>query len=181
MEDHELLQSMTRCAVEELEVKDNKVVLGEGMAFVAVINRHGKGTKALGIVKNFGSSEGAIASTVSHDSHNLTIVYFKPEDALAAAKELIAKGGGMTAVKDGVVLNTLRLEVGGLMTRLNAEELTKEAARMKEVERGLGLTAQENPLLRIVSLALPVIPDVKMSDLGLVSVAEQKIIPLFTS
>lgn len=96
-------------------------------------------------------------------------------------KELIAKGGGMTAVKDGVVLNTLRLEVGGLMTRLNAEELTKEAARMKEVERGLGLTAQENPLLRIVSLALPVIPDVKMSDLGLVSVAEQKIIPLFTS
>ncbi len=49
----------------------------------------------------------------------------------------------MTAVKDGVVLNTLRLEVGGLMTRLNAEELTKEAARMKEVERGLGLTAQE--------------------------------------
>ena len=52
---------------------------------------------------------------------------------------------------------------------------------MKEVERGLGLTAKENPLLRIVSLALPVIPDVKMSDLGLVSVAEQKIIPLFTS
>ena len=61
-------------------------------------------------------------------------------------RKLIAKGGGMTAVKDGVVLNTLRLEVGGLMTRLNAEELTKEAARMKEVERGLGLTAQENPL-----------------------------------
>ena len=98
MEYHDLLQSMTRCAVEELEVKDNKVVLGEGMAFVAVINRHGKGTKALGIVKNFGSSEGAIASTVSHDSHNLTIVYFKPEDALAAAKELInskmGKAGG---------------------------------------------------------------------------------------
>lgn len=181
MEYHDLLQSMTRCTVEELEVKDGTVVLKEGMAFVAVINRHGKGTKALGIVKNFGISKGAIASTVSHDSHNLTIVYFKPEDAFVAAKELIAKGGGMTAVKDGEVLNTLRLEVGGLMTRLNAEELTKEAAKMKETERGLGLTAQENPLLRIVSLALPVIPDVKMSDLGLVSVAEQKILPLFTS
>lgn len=181
MEYHDLLQSMTRCAVCELEVKDGTVVLKEGMAFVAVINRHGKGTRALGIVKNFGLREGAIASTVSHDSHNLTVVYFNPEDALAAARELIAAGGGMTAVQSGQVLNTLRLEVGGLMTRLDAEKLTAEAAKMKEVERGLGLTAPENPLLRIVSLALPVIPDVKMSDLGLVSVAEQKILPLFTS
>lgn len=174
-----LIASQTKCTVAELEVRDGRLILEEGMAFVAVLNRYGKGTKALGIVKHFGSKEGAIASTVSHDSHNLTIVYFQPEDALAAAKELIAKGGGMTAVKDGVVLNTLRLEVGGLMTKLNAAELTEEAAKMKETEIKLGLTAPENPLLRIVSLALPVIPDVKMSDLGLVSVAEQKILPLF--
>ena len=103
----------------------------------------------------------------------------KPEDALAAARELIRQGGGMTAVKDGAVLHTLRLEVGGLMTKLAAETLTEEAARMKETERSLGITAPENPLLRIVALALPVIPDVKMSDLGLVSVAEQRILPVF--
>ena len=120
-----------------------------------------------------------MASTVSHDSHNLTIVYHQPEDALAAARELIRQGGGMTAVKDGAVLHTLRLEVGGLMTKLDAETLTEEAARMKETERSLGITAPENPLLRIVALALPVIPDVKMSDLGLVSVAEQRILPVF--
>ena len=120
-----------------------------------------------------------MASTVSHDSHNLTIVYFRPEHALAAARELIACGGGMTAVKDGKVLHTLRLEVAGLMTRLEAQELSREAAAMKEVERSLGLTDMEIPLLRIVTLALPVIPDVKMSDLGLVSVAEQKLIPIF--
>lgn len=179
MEYHDLLQSMTRLSVCELKVRDERVILEDGMAFVAVLNRHGKGTRALGVVKNFGLREGAVASTVSHDSHNLTVVYFNPEDALAAAGELIAVGGGMTAVKSGQVLNTLRLEVGGLMTKLDAEQLTKEAARMKEVERGLGLTVQENPLLRIVTLALPVIPDVKMSDLGLVSVAEQQILPLF--
>lgn len=163
----------------ELPVKDGKIILGEDMNFVAVVNRYGKGTKALGIVKNFGLNEGAVASTVSHDSHNLTIVYFEPKDAMVAANELITCGGGMTAVKDGKVLNTLRLEVGGLMTKLDAEELTVEAAKMKEIERGLGITVPVNPLLRIVSLALPVIPSVKMSDLGLVNVADQTMIPLF--
>lgn len=181
MEYKNLTQSMTRCSEEELSVEDGRLILKEDMAFVAVINRHGKGTRALGIVKNFGTREGAVASTVSHDSHNLTVVYFRPEDGFAAAQELIRVGGGMTAVRDEKVLCTLRLEVGGLMTKLDAEKLTVEAARMKEVEKSLGLTKLENPLLRIVCLALPVIPDVKMSDLGLVSVAEQKILPLFIS
>ncbi|MCD8082209.1 MAG: adenine deaminase [Clostridiales bacterium] len=172
--------SRTRCLTETLPVKDGVVCLGEDMAYVSVVNRYGLGTRSVGIVKNFGLSEGAVASTVSHDSHNLTIVYFHPQDALAAARELEKKGGGMTAVKDGRILNTLRLEVGGLMTRLKAEELTREATQMKETERALGITVPTNPLLRIVSLALPVIPEVKMSDLGLVSVADQKLLPIFT-
>ena len=163
----------------DFDTKDGQIILGEDMAFVAVLNRYGKGTIGLGVVKNFGLEEGAIASTVSHDSHNLTIVYFDPKDAVVAANELIACGGGMTAVKDGKVLNTLRLEVGGLMTKLDAEALSEEAAKMKEIEKGMGLTVPVNPLLRIVSLALPVIPSVKMSDLGLVNVADQTMIPLF--
>lgn len=171
--------SVTDLSTAELQVKDGRLVPGEGMAFVAVLNRYGKGTKALGVVENFGLKEGAIASTVSHDSHNLTIVYFDPKDAAVAANELIAQGGGMTAVAGGSVLNTLRLEVGGLMTKLEAEELTEEAAKMKKIERGMGITVPVNPLLRIVSLALPVVPNVKMSDLGLVNVADQTMIPLF--
>ena len=171
--------SVTVLGTEELPVVDGKIVLGKDMAFVAVLNRYGKGTKGLGIVKNFGLEVGAIASTVSHDSHNLTIVYLDPKDAVVAANELIAQGGGMTAVKDGQVLNTLRLEVAGLMTKLDAEELSVEAAKMKVIEKEMGLTVPVNPLLRIVSLALPVIPSVKMSDLGLVNVAEQTMIPFF--
>ena len=171
--------SMTVKDTVELPVIDGKIILGEDMAFVAVVNRYGKGTKALGIVRNFGLENGAIASTVSHDSHNLTIVYFEPNDAAVAANELIEKGGGMTAVRDGAVLNTLRLEVGGLMTKMDAEELTVVAAKMKEIERDMGLTVPVNPLLRIVSLALPVIPEAKMSDLGLVNVADQTLIPFF--
>ena len=163
----------------DFDAKNGQIPLGEDMAYVAVLNRYGKGTKGLGIVKNFGLKEGAIASTVSHDSHNLTIVYLDPNDAVVAANELIACGGGMTAVKDGKVLNTLRLEVGGLMTKLDAEELTVEAAKMKEIERGMGLTVPVNPLLRIVTLALPVVPYVKITDLGMVNTEDQTMIPLF--
>ena len=163
----------------DFDTQNGRIPLREDMAFVAVLNRYGKGTKSLGIVKNFGLKEGAIASTVSHDSHNLTIVYLDPKDAVVAANELISCGGGMTAVKDEKVLNTLRLEVGGLMTKLDAEELTVEAAKMKEIERGMGLTVPVNPLLRIVSLALPVVPYVKITDLGMVNTEDQTMIPLF--
>ena len=85
----------------------------------------------------------------------------------------------MSAVKDGNVLYTLELPLGGLMSLKRAEELSKDSEKMKEADRILGLTEMENPLLRIVTLALPVIPDVKMSDLGLVDVVKKELIPLF--
>ena len=122
---------------------------------------------------------GALASTVSHDSHNLTVVYDNVDNALVACEELIKCGGGMSAVKDGNVLYTLELPLGGLMSLKPAEELSKDSEKMKEADRVLGLTEMENPLLRIVTLALPVIPDVKMSDLGLVDVVKKELIPLF--
>ena len=175
-----LTAGLTTCVEEELEVRGGRLVLKDGLMFVAVVNRYpGKDTMALHVVKNFGTDHGALASTISHDSHNLTIVYDTPGNALAAANELIRVHGGITAVDGGKVLQTLPLEVGGLMTRLTAEELSAPVKAMKEAERSLGLKAQENPLLRIVTLALPVSPKAKMSDLGLVDVATKTLIPLF--
>lgn len=179
MEYVSLDSGITKLSVEELSVKDGQLLLGEDMAFMAVLNRYGKGTKSLGIVKNFGLKQGAVASTVSHDSHNLTLVYLDPEDAACAANALIKAGGGMAAASEGRVRNILKLEVGGLMTKLDAEALTKAASDMKKTERELGITVPVNPLLRIVSLALPVIPSVKLSDLGLVRVEDQTLLPLF--
>ena len=179
MEYLSLDSGITKLSVEELSVKDGQLLLGEDMAFMAVLNRYGKGTKSLGIVKNFGLKQGAVASTVSHDSHNLTLVYLDPEDAACAANALIEAGGGMAAASEGRVRNILKLEVGGLMTKLDAEALTKAASDMKKTERELGITVPVNPLLRIVSLALPVIPSVKLSDLGLVRVEDQTLLPLF--
>lgn len=174
--------SITKPVCEEVEVKDGKLQIGDDkdLKFVAVVNRHkGPDNIALGLVRGFGTKEGALASTVSHDSHNLTVVYDSPENALIAAKELVRTRGGMCAVKNGEILHTLELPLAGLMSLKPAEELSKDSAKMKEANRILGLTDMKNPILRIVTLALPVIPEVKMSDLGLVHVSEKRIIPLF--
>lgn len=165
----------------ELDVLDGKIVLNDSeLKFVAVVNRYPDHDHiALQVVKGFGLKEGALASTVSHDSHNLTIVYDTAENALLAANEIKRVHGGMTAVKNGKVLHTLELPVAGLLSVKQAEELSKDARAMKQANRQLGMTEFENPLLRIVTLALPVIPNVKMSDLGLVDVNQKKLISMF--
>lgn len=174
--------STTDIMCEEVPVKDGKIDISQDhdLKFVAVVNRYeGNDNIALGVVRGFGTKTGALASTVSHDSHNLTIVYDDPKDALTAAEELARTGGGMCAVKDGTILHTLSLPLAGLMSLKPAEELAKDSAMMKDANRALGLTNMENPLLRIVTLALPVIPDAKMSDMGLVQVTAKRIVPLF--
>lgn len=182
MEYKDLLLSSTLLACEELPVVDGYVSLpdDEDLKFVAVVNRHvGHDTIALGLVRGFGTKCGALASTVSHDSHNLTIVFDDAANALIAANELIACGGGMCAVKDQELIHTLKLPLAGLISLKSAEDLAVDNAKMKDANRALGLVDMENPLLRIVTLALPVIPNVKMSDLGLINVLTKEIIPLF--
>lgn len=176
------LSILSNARVYEIPVKDGKLVLEDPlMKFVAVVNRYeGNDNIALHVVREFGLKKGALASTVSHDSHNLTIVYDSPENALIAANELKRVGGGMTAVdENGKILHTLELPVGGLLSLKPAVELAKDAALMKEANRAVGLDFLENPLLRIATLALPVAPNAKMSDMGLVDVNKKVLIPLF--
>lgn len=182
MEYKDLLLSSTLHACEELEVVDGYVTLNDDadLKFVAVVNRHqGHDTIAIGVVRGFGTKKGALASTVSHDCHNLTIVYDDAQNALVAANALLNCGGGMCAVENQTILHTLALPLAGLISLKPAEELAIDNKQMKEAIESLGLLGMENPLLRIVTLALPVIPDVKMSDLGLINVLTKEIIPFF--
>lgn len=171
--------SGTHLEVIDMKVQDNKLVLEDDMMFVAVCNRHGLNNIALHVVKGFGVKVGALGSTVSHDSHNLTIVYDKPENALKVALNIKEARGGMSAVIDQETLATLSLPLAGLMSLKEAKDLSKEAELMKEANRKVGLDYMENPLLRIVTLALPVIPECKMSDMGLIDVNKKEFIPLF--
>ncbi len=162
------------------KVVNGKVILpSDDYKYVIVLNRYGKGTIGRGIVKGFGTKRGALASTVSHDSHNLTVVYENENDALLVVNKLKECGGGMCAALNGEILATLELPLAGLMSLKPAEELSIDSKKMKKADEELGLVGMQNPILRIVALALPVIPEAKMSDLGLVDVATKTIIPLF--
>ena len=173
--------SLTYLEQMQLDVVNGTLVLDDpNLKFVAVVNRYpGNDNIALHVIRNFGLNHGAIASTVSHDCHNLVIVYDTPKNALVAANRIQTIGGGMVAVDHGEVLDELALPLAGLMSLLPAQELSKISAHMKQTYQGLGLVEPENPLLRIATLALPVIPEYKMSDMGLIEVNTKKIVPLF--
>lgn len=177
----DLLAANTHVSVEELPVKDGVLDISgdKDLKYVTIFNRHGKGTIGYGVIRGFGTHSGALASTVSHDSHNVVVVYDTPENGKAAVDELIACAGGMAIANNGVVCATLPLQVGGLMSIHSAEVVAEQSQVMKEELLKLGLETMDNPLLRIVTCALPVIPDCKMSDLGLVDVWNKKLLPLY--
>ena len=128
--------------------------------------------------ENFGPLKGAWGSTVSHDSHNMTIVYKNVQDAFAVYSNLKEIGGGMSLAAEGKTVASLALNVGGLMSTKSNEELSAEVQNMKTALRAAGFDTA-NPLLRIVTLALPVAPTTKFTDIGLVDVLKQEFIPIF--
>ncbi len=172
--------SYTTALPMRLQVRDGYVDIAEddSLCYALVANRYGTGSYTLGIVQNFGLKEGADGSTISHDCHNLTLVFKDPESGAAVYSALQKVGGGICAARDGKVTALLPLPVAGLMSTEPAEETAKKATQMKEALRSLGL-AFENPLLRIATLALPVVPEAKFSDLGLVDVQTQTMLPIF--
>lgn len=172
--------SITEYKTENVPIKNGYIDIShdDDLNIVVVFNRYGKENKSIGLVRNFGLKRGAVAATVSHDSHNLTVVASNEKDALAAVNAVIQSKGGISCALDGKVLDILPLPIAGLMSPQSAEEIDKTISRMKEKIRGLGID-NKNPLLRIATIALPVIPNAKITDVGLVSVSEQKIIPLF--
>ena len=152
-----------------LPVKDGFVSLGDAkrdFQFIAVVNRYGKQAKTVALIKGFGLKEGAYASTISHDSHNLIIVYTSAEDAWAAAKELERTGGGITLIKQGKPIGTLALPVGGLMSTLPCGELAAEIEKMAAVVREH--CRDDTKLLATAILSLSVLPAIVITDKGLV-------------
>lgn len=146
---------------------------------LSVVERHhGTGRVGLGLVKGFGLKEGALASSVAHDSHNVIVVGTNSDDMFLAVEELRVSGGGLVAIKNGKVISKLVLEIGGLMTYRAMERLSDEVEDMHRASQSLGCSLPE-PFMLLSFLALPVIPEVKLTDMGLVDVERFEIIPLF--
>jgi len=139
---------------------------------LAVIERHRQtGSIGLSIVKGLGLRKGAIASTVAHDSHNLIIAGTNDEDMIMAAREIRQMQGGLIVVADGRTLASLPLPIGGLMADREAREVVEELHRLNRALDNIG-TFSFNPFLTLSFLALPVIPELKLTDRGLFDVVK---------
>lgn len=174
------LLSVTKAETLEVPVTDGIVdISGDpDLCYAMIINRYGSGNVTFGLVRGFGLQKGANGSTVSHDCHNLSIVFKDAESGYAVYKALVECGGGMACGENGKITGLLQLSVGGLMSDKRPEVVAEQSDAMKKALNALGLP-QKNPLLRIATMALPVIPEAKFSDLGLVDVLGKKLIPIF--
>jgi len=140
---------------------------------IALIERHHlTGKIGLGIVKGLGLKAGAIASTVSHDSHNLIVCGENDEDILLAVSELKKRQGGLIVVKDGAILASLDLPICGLISPLPYTEVYKKLLNLNDSLRELGVNGKFNPFLTLSFLALPVIPELKLTVQGLFHVGK---------
>jgi len=144
--------------------------LGQDVVKVAVVERHGvNGNIGRGFVKGFGLKEGAIASSVGHDSHNICVVGVDDGDMALAVNRLGEIGGGFVVVRGGAVLAELALPVAGLMSLLPFEEVRDRLMPLRSAAKSLGVTLDE-PFLQVAFLPLPVIPHLKITDRGMVDV-----------
>lgn len=137
---------------------------------VAVVERHGRnGNIGRSFVTGFGLKRGAIASSVGHDSHNITVVGTNDDDMAVAVNRLIAMGGGFAVADEGRITAELALPVAGLMSSEPFEVVSHGLDHLRDAAKALGCVLPE-PFLQVAFLALPVIPHLKMTDRGLFDV-----------
>jgi len=160
--------------------ENNGVSTEKDILKIAVIERHkNTGHIGLGFINGIGLKKGAIASSVSHDSHNLIVVGASDDDMTIAANRIRELGGGYIVVVDGKILAELPLPIGGIMTDASAEETAKRNKELRDIVCELGVSRELNPFMNMAFSALSVIPHLKMTTLGLVDVDKQKLVSLF--
>ena len=163
------------------EIMDVKAVNGNvvsdperDMLKIIVLNRYGKDHPAMGFIKGFGLKEGAIASTIAHDSHNIVAIGTTDEAIAAAVNHVIElKGGIVVAQNDGqggFLFDELPLPIAGLISSMSHKNVSTAYARLNDKAHALGCTF-DAPFMTLAFMALPVIPELKMTDHGLFDVA----------
>lgn len=149
-----------------------------GLCFVTVVERHGKsaGNVAHGLLSNFGLKRGAVASSVGHDSHNIIVAGVNEADMQVALDALEEKQGGVCVVVDGKVTAMVELPIAGL---LSIKRVTAVADEMKVLKREWDAAGCSIPYMGFNLIPLSVIPEIRITDKGLVLVPEMEIVPAF--
>jgi adenine deaminase len=173
-------QLLTGTEVVEPAVRDGSIVadVARDLVKIAVLERHhASGRIGLGLATNVGLKRGAFASTVAHDAHNVVVLGVDDEDMAACACRLAEIGGGIVVAEGGRVTEELPLPVAGLMSD-QPLALVHERLRSMELRlAGMGV-AMTAPFMTLSFLALSVIPELKITDRGLVDVANFQLVPL---
>jgi adenine deaminase len=174
-------QAPTKHLTFDLELNNNEVHADNArdLAKVALVERHkGTGGITLGLVSGFGfTAKCAVASTVAHDSHHMIVVGTDDESMAAAVNSLAKCGGGQVVVKNGKVIGQVELKIAGLMSTEKADAVAKKAANLLKGFKSCGCQLN-NPNMQLSLLALVVIPELRISDKGLVDVTKFKFVSL---
>jgi adenine deaminase len=173
-------QLLTGIEVVEPSVLDGAIVAdpGRDLAKIAVLERHhATGRIGLGFATNIGLKRGAYASTVAHDAHNVVVIGVDDTDMAACACRLAEIGGGIVVAEGGRVVEELPLPVAGLMSDQPLADVYERLASMEKRLATLGVTMTA-PFMTLSFLALSVIPELKITDRGLVDVARFELVPL---
>ncbi|MFP3898292.1 MAG: adenine deaminase [Dehalococcoidia bacterium] len=171
-------QIVTRKVIEEMRVVNDVVMpdLERDILKLVVVERHkATGNVGVGLVKGFGLKRGALASSIAHDSHNIIAVGVDDLDILSAIKEIERLQGGLVVCASQQILASLPLPIAGLLSPEPVEAVVSQHERLEKAAAGLG-SLPPAPFALLSFLALPVIPELRLTDLGLVDVAEFKLV-----
>lgn len=174
-------QLITKQTLETIKTQNDLAVsdIENDILKIAIIERHkATGNIGLGFVKGFGLKSGAIASTVAHDSHNMIVIGTNDEDMYLAAVELVKSQGGKIIVQNGKTLAHLKLPVAGLMSDKTALEVQKDIEALDKAAKQIGCKIDE-PFMSMAFLSLSVIPEIKITDKGLIDVNSFEVTDLF--
>lgn len=174
-------QVVTRHLVEDAKIVDGLAVadIEHDILKFAIVERHrATGNIGKGFIKGMGLKRGAIAGTIAHDNHNLTVVGADDASMLRAVKAVIKMGGGLVAVDGDEILAQLPLPVAGLMSELPIEAVREAYDTLVAAAHDLGATLP-NPFMTLAFMGLAVIPSLKLTDMGLVDVERFQMVDLF--
>ena len=173
-------QIVTSQHIERLVARDGAVLpdMKRDIAKVAVVERHrATGNIGLGFVRGFGIYRGAIASSVGHDAHNITVIGVSDEDMATAINTIASMGGGHVVVSRGKVLARVDLPIAGLMSDEPVEIVSAQLEKLHLAAKRLGIK-MKSPFMQMAFLPLAVIPELRITDKGLVDVKGRKIVSL---
>ena len=174
-------QLVTKSTVSKIKVENGNAIsnVDTDTLKICVIERHrATGNIGKGFVKGFNIKNGAIASTVAHDSHNMIIVGTNDEDMYIAAVELVKSQGGKVVVSNGKVLSKLPLPIAGLMSNERFEYVVNKCEELNNAAHSIGCTL-EDPFMTMGFLSLPVIPELKITDKGIFDTTKFDFVNIF--